>query len=337
MGIKFGINGFGRIGRVALRAAMKQEDFDCVAINDHKAPKQLAYLYKFDSVHGKYEGSVDYTDDSLIIDGREIKVFTSSDPAEIPWGSVGVEYILECTGKFTKAADASRHLLGGAKKVIISAPSKDAPMFVMGVNHDKYDKSMQVVSNASCTTNCLAPLVKIVNDAFGVESGIMTTIHAMTSSQNTVDGRAGKDEWRMGRAASTNMIPATTGAAAAVGKVIPELLGKLTGVAVRVPTVNVSLVDLVVNLKKPATYAEICAEIKRAAENEMKGFFDYTDEPVVSQDFVGSQVGGVFDADAGLSINDKFTKLFAWYDNEWGYTSMALKLIRYMHSVDNAQ
>jgi glyceraldehyde 3-phosphate dehydrogenase len=335
MSIRVGINGFGRIGRVALRAGLKMEGFEFVAINDHKAPKQLAYLYKFDSVHGKYEGTVDYTEDSLIIDGKVIKVFNGNDPAEIPWRDAGAEYILECTGKYTKAADASRHLEGGAKKVVISAPSKDAPMFVMGVNNEKYDKSIKVVSNASCTTNCLAPLVKIINQAFGVETGVMTTIHAMTSSQNTVDGRAGKDEWRMGRAASTNMIPATTGAAAAVGKVIPELNGRLTGVAVRVPTVNVSMVDLVVNLKKPATYDEICREIKRASENEMKDYFEYTDEPVVSSDFVGSTVGGVFDANAGLSVNGTFTKLFAWYDNEWGYTCMALKLIKYIYETDN--
>ncbi len=335
MSIKVGINGFGRIGRIALRAGLQMEGFEFAAINDHKAPKQLAYLYKFDSVHGKYEGTVDYTDDSLIIDGKAIRVFNFNDPGEIPWGSAGAEYILESTGKYTKAGDAARHLAGGAKKVVISAPSKDAPMFVMGVNHETYDKAIKVVSNASCTTNCLAPLAKILNDAYGIEAGIMTTIHAMTSSQNTVDGRAGKDEWRMGRAASTNMIPATTGAASAVGKVIPELLGKLTGVAVRVPTVNVSLVDLVVNLKNPASYEEICAEIKRASENEMKGYFEYTEEPVVSSDFVGSTVGGVFDATAGLSINERFTKLFAWYDNEWGYTSMALKLIKYIYETDH--
>lgn len=335
MSIRVGINGFGRIGRVALRAGLKMEGFEFVAINDHKAPKQLAYLYKFDSVHGKYEGTVDYTEDSLIIDGKVIKVYNGNDPAEIPWRDAGAEYILECTGKYTKAADAVRHLEGGAKKVVISAPSKDAPMFVMGVNNEKYDKSIKVVSNASCTTNCLAPLVKIIDRAFGIETGVMTTIHAMTSSQNTVDGRAGKDEWRMGRAASTNMIPAATGAAAAVGKVIPELNGRITGVAVRVPTVNVSMVDLVANLKKPATYEEICKEIKRASENEMKDYFEYTDEPVVSSDFVGSTVGGVFDANAGLSVNSTFTKLFAWYDNEWGYTCMALKLIKYIYETDN--
>lgn len=335
MGIKVGINGFGRIGRLALRAGIKAENFDFVAVNDHKAPKQLAYLFKYDSVHGKYDGTVEYTDDSLIINGKQIKVFNCSDPGEIPWGSVGVEYVLESTGKYTKIEDASKHLAGGAKKVVVSAPSKDAPTFVMGVNHEQYDSSMTVVSNASCTTNCLAPLVKIIDDKFGVESGVMTTVHAMTASQNTVDGKAGKDEWRIGRASSVNMIPASTGAAKAVGKVIPSLNGKLTGIAIRVPTVDVSLVDFVANLKTPATYEEICAEIKRATENEMKDYFGYTDEMVVSTDFVGITVGGVFDAQAGLSVTDRFTKLFAWYDNEYGYTCMALKLIEYMYKKDN--
>ncbi|MBO4331365.1 MAG: type I glyceraldehyde-3-phosphate dehydrogenase [Oscillospiraceae bacterium] len=335
MGIKVGINGFGRIGRLALRAGLKMGSLDFVAVNDHKPPKQLAYLFKFDSVHGKYGGTVDYTDDSLIIDGKEIKVFNCGDPAEIPWKSAGVEYVLESTGKYTKTEDASKHLVGGAKKVVVSAPSKDAPTFVMGVNHEQYDPSMKVVSNASCTTNCLAPLAKIINDRFGIENGVMTTVHAVTASQNTVDGKAGKDEWRIGRASAVNMIPASTGAAKAVGKVIPELNGKLTGVAVRVPTVDVSLVDFVVNLKTPATYDEICAEVKRASDNEMKPYFGYTDEMVVSSDFVGSEVGGVFDAKAGLSVTDRFVKIFAWYDNEYGYTCMALKLLEYIYKRDN--
>lgn len=335
MDVKAGINGFGRIGRLALRASLKMGNFDFAAINDHKAPKQLAYLFKFDSVHGKFSGTVDYTDDSLIIDGKKIRVFNCSDPAEIPWKSAGVEYVLESTGKYTKTEGASRHLMGGAKKVVISAPSKDAPTFVMGVNHESYDPSMTTISNASCTTNCLAPLAKIIDDKFGIENGVMTTIHSVTSSQNTVDGRAGKDDWRFGRASSVNMIPASTGAAKAVGKVIPKLNGKLTGTAVRVPSVDVSLVDFSVNLMTPASYEEICAEVKRAAENEMKPYFGYTDEMMVSCDFIGSEVGGVFDANAGIGVTDRFAKLFAWYDNEYGYTCMCLKLMEYICKRDN--
>ncbi len=335
MSINVGINGFGRIGRLAIRAGKELGGFSFKAINDHKQPKQLAYLFKYDTVFGRYPGEVTYTDDSIIIDGEKIRVFNCNDPSEIPWGSMGAEYIVESTGKFKKLKDASRHLEGGAKKVVVTAPSDEAPTFVMGVNHQNYTKDMTVVSNASCTTNCLAPLAKILQDAYGIRNGVMTTIHAMTTSQNTVDGRPPKDDWRMGRAGSGNLIPTSTGAAKAVGKVLPELKGKLTGVAVRIPTLDVSMVDLVVNLEKPATYEEVCAEIKRASENEMKPYFGYTDDPLVSSDFVGITVGGVFDAKAGLAVDGQFMKLFAWYDNEYGYTCMAMKLIKHMYEVDH--
>ena len=335
MSINVGINGFGRIGRLAIRAGKELGGFSFKAINDHKQPKQLAYLFKYDTVSGRYPGEVTYTDDSIIIDGEKIRVFNCNDPSDIPWGSMGAEYIVESTGKFKKLKDASRHLEGGAKKVVVTAPSDEAPTFVMGVNHLDYTKDMTVVSNASCTTNCLAPLAKILQDAYGIRNGVMTTIHAMTTSQNTVDGRPPKDDWRMGRAGSGNLIPTSTGAAKAVGKVLPELKGKLTGVAVRIPTLDVSMVDLVVNLEKPATYEEVCAEIKRASENEMKPYFGYTDDPLVSSDFVGITVGGVFDAKAGLAVDGQFMKLFAWYDNEYGYTCMAMKLIKHMYEVDH--
>ena len=335
MSINVGINGFGRIGRLAIRAGKELGGFSFKAINDHKQPKQLAYLFKYDTVFGRYPGEVTYTDDSIIIDGEKIRVFNCGDPSEIPWGNTGAEYIVESTGKFKKLKDASRHLEGGAKKVVVTAPSDEAPTFVMGVNHLGYTKDMTVVSNASCTTNCLAPLAKILQDAYGIRNGVMTTIHAMTTSQNTVDGRPPKDDWRMGRAGSGNLIPTSTGAAKAVGKVLPELKGKLTGVAVRIPTLDVSMVDLVVNLEKPATYEEVCAEIKRASENEMKPYFGYTDDPLVSSDFAGITVGGVFDAKAGLAVDGQFMKLFAWYDNEYGYTCMAMKLIKHMHEVDH--
>ncbi|MBR4702305.1 MAG: type I glyceraldehyde-3-phosphate dehydrogenase [Oscillospiraceae bacterium] len=335
MSINVGINGFGRIGRLAIRAGKELGGFSFKAINDHKQPKQLAYLFKYDTVFGRYPGEVTYTDDSIIIDGEKIRVFNCGDPSEIPWGNTGAEYIVESTGKFKKLKDASRHLEGGAKKVVVTAPSDEAPTFVMGVNHLGYTKDMTVVSNASCTTNCLAPLAKILQDAYGIRNGVMTTIHAMTTSQNTVDGRPPKDDWRMGRAGSGNLIPTSTGAAKAVGKVLPELKGKLTGVAVRIPTLDVSMVDLVVNLEKPATYEEVCAEIKRASENEMKPYFGYTDDPLVSSDFAGITVGGVFDAKAGLAVDGQFMKLFAWYDNEYGYTCMAMKLIKHMYEVDH--
>ena len=335
MSINVGINGFGRIGRLALRAGLQQGGFHFAAINDHKPPKQLAYLFKYDSVFGRYPGTVTYTENSILVDDMEIRVFNENDPGEIPWQSVGADYIIESTGKFKKIKDASRHLQGGAKKVVVTAPSDDAPTFVMGVNNKIYTPDMQVVSNASCTTNCLAPMVKILDDAFGVKRGIVTTVHSATTSQNTVDGKAPKSDWRMGRAFATNMIPTSTGAAKAVGKVIPHLNGLLTGVAIRVPTLDVSLVDLVATLREPASYDVICAEMKRASENEMKEYFGFTDEPLVSTDFIGLTVGGVFDAGAGLSVDEHFTKLFAWYDNEYGYASMTMKLVRYMYEIDH--
>ena len=334
MDVNVGINGFGRIGRLAIRAGMQQGGFRFTGINDHKEPKLLAYLLKYDSVFGRYPGEVSHTDTSIIIDGNEIPVFNCNDPGEIPWGSVGAEYIIESTGKFKKTADAARHLTGGAKKVLITAPGKDCPNFVYGVNSDQYRSEMAVVSNASCTTNCLAPMAKIIHNAYGLRRGIMTTIHAVTTNQNTVDGKPPKDDWRMGRASSVNFIPTSTGAAQAVGKVIPDLNGKLTGVSIRVPTLDVSLVDLTAELEQPATYEEICAEIRRATREEMKDSFAYTDEPLVSTDFLGITVGGVFDAYAGLSIDPHFAKLFAWYDNEYGYTSMAMKMLRHMFEVD---
>ena len=335
MNVNVGINGFGRIGRLAIRAGMQLGGFSFAAINDHKSPDLLAYLFKYDSVFGRYPGEVSHDDHGIIIDGKHIPVFNCSDPGEIPWGDAGAEYIVESTGKFKKTADAARHLNGGAKKVLITAPGKDCPNFVYGVNSDDYRPEMQVVSNASCTTNCLAPLAKIIHNAYGLRRGIMTTIHAVTTNQNTVDGKPPKDDWRMGRASSVNFIPTSTGAAQAVGKVIPELNGKLTGVSIRVPTLDVSLVDLTAELEKPATYEELCAEIKRACDNEMKEYFGYTDEPLVSTDFTGISVGGVFDANVGLAVDDKFMKLFAWYDNEYGYTCMAMKLIKYMYEVDH--
>ncbi len=337
MNVRVGINGFGRIGRLAIRAGIQQGGFDFAAINDHKAPKQLAYLFQYDSVFGKYPGEVSYTDKCIVIDGKEIPVFNCNDPGEIPWGSAGADYIVESTGKFKKTADAARHLEGGAKKVLITAPGKDCPNFVYGVNSDTYRPDMAVVSNASCTTNCLAPLAKIIQNAYGLRRGIMTTVHAVTTNQNTVDGRPPKDDWRMGRASSGNMIPTSTGAAQAVGKVIPELNGKLTGVAIRVPTLDVSLVDLTAELEKPASYEEICGEILRATQGEMKDSFGYTDEPLVSSDFVGITVGGVFDANAGRSVDAHFAKLFAWYDNEYGYTCMAMKMLKHMFETDQGK
>ena len=322
MNVNVGINGFGRIGRLAIRAGMQLGGFSFAAINDHKSPDLLAYLFKYDSVFGRYPGEVSHDDHGIIIDGKHIPVFNCSDPGEIPWGDAGAEYIVESTGKFKKTADAARHLEGGAKKVLITAPGKDCPNFVYGV------------SNASCTTNCLAPLAKIIHNAYGLRRGIMTTIHAVTTNQNTVDGKPPKDDWRMGRASSVNFIPTSTGAAQAVGKVIPELNGKLTGVAIRVPTLDISLVDLTAELEKPATYEDICGEILRATQGEMKDSFGYTDEPLVSTDFLGITVGGVFDAYAGLSIDEHFAKLFAWYDNEYGYTCMAMKMLKHMFEVD---
>ena len=330
MSIKIGINGFGRIGNLSFQAALNKEGVEVVAINDpFITADYMAYMIKFDTVHGKFEGEVSSEEGKLIVNGKEIKVYNQMDPKDIPWGEDGVEYVLECSGVFTTIEKANAHLEAGAKKVIISAPSKDAPMFVMGVNQDKYTPDMNIISNASCTTNCLAPLAKIINDSFGIKDGLMTTVHSITATQKTVDG-ASKKDWRGGRAASANIIPSTTGAAKAVGKVIPELSGKLTGMAFRVPTVDVSVVDLTCNLEKPATYEEICEAVKCASENELKGILEYVDEPLVSSDFIHDAHTSIFDAKAGIQLTDTFVKLVAWYDNEWGYSNKLVDLAIYI-------
>ena len=335
MSIKIGINGFGRIGNLAFQAALEKKEVEVVAINDpFITADYMAYMVKYDTVHGRFEGTVEGKDNELVVNGKSIKVFNEMEPKNIPWGELGVEYVLECSGVFTTTEKANGHLEGGAKKVIISAPSKDAPMFVMGVNNETYDPSMNIVSNASCTTNCLAPLAKIINDKFGIKEGLMTTVHSTTANQKTVDG-ASKKDWRGGRAASANIIPSSTGAAKAVGKVIPSLNGKLTGMSFRVPTVDVSVVDLTCNLEKPATYEEICAEVKRASENEMKGIVEYVDEPVVSSDFIHDAHTSIFDSEAGIQLTDTFVKLVAWYDNEWGYSNKLVDLLIYISSVDH--
>ncbi|XP_014241755.1 glyceraldehyde-3-phosphate dehydrogenase-like [Cimex lectularius] len=330
---KLGINGFGRIGRLVLRAAV-EKGVEVVAINDpFLGVDYMAYLFKYDSTHGRYKGSVEVKDDCLVVDGKKMQVFQEKDPKNIPWGKAGATYVVESTGVFTTVDKAKAHLEGGAKKVVISAPSADAPMFVVGVNLDKYDPSMTVVSNASCTTNCLAPLAKVVHDNFGIEEGLMTTVHATTATQKTVDGPSGK-LWRDGRGASQNIIPAATGAAKAVGKVIPELNGKLTGMAFRVPVANVSVVDLTVRLVKEASYDDIKAKVKAAAEGPLKGVLGYTEDEVVSSDFCGDSRSSVFDAKAGLQLNKKFVKLVSWYDNEYGYSSRVVDLVKFMSSKD---
>ncbi len=332
MSIKVGINGFGRIGNLAFQAALKKKEVEVVAINDpFITADYMAYMVKYDTVHGKFDGEVSSKENTLIVNGREIKVYNEMDPHNIPWGKDGVEYVLECSGVFTTLEKAQAHIDAGAKKVVISAPSKDAPMFVMGVNNDKYESSMNIVSNASCTTNCLAPLAKVLNDNFGIKEGLMTTVHATTATQKTVDG-ASKKDWRGGRAAAANIIPSSTGAAKAVGKVIPELNGKLTGMSFRVPTVDVSVVDLTCNLEKPATMEEICAAMKKASENELKGIMEYVEDPVVSSDFISDPHTSIFDATAGISLTDTFVKLVAWYDNEWGYSNKLVDLAIYMAS-----
>ena len=332
MSVKVGINGFGRIGTLAFQAALNKEEVEVVAINDPFVEADyMAYMTKFDTVHGRFNGEVSSKDGVLIVNGKEIKVYNEMDPKNIPWGELGVEYVLECSGVFTTLEKAQAHIDAGAKKVIISAPSKDAPMFVMGVNNDKYTPDMNIVSNASCTTNCLAPLAKVINDNFGIKDGLMTTVHATTATQKTVDG-ASKKDWRGGRAAAANIIPSSTGAAKAVGKVIPELNGKLTGMAFRVPTVDVSVVDLTCNLAKPATMEEICAVVKKASENEFKGIIEYVDEPVVSSDFIHDAHTSIFDATAGIQLTDTFVKLVAWYDNEWGYSNKLVDLACYIAS-----
>jgi len=331
--MKIGITGFGRIGRLVFRAAYGR-GIEVAAINDLMDPDYIAYMLKYDSIHGRFKHDVSHTDNSLIVDGKSIRTFSEMDPAAIPWQDYGVDYLVDATGVFTSTAKAAAHLKTGVKKVILTSPSSDVPMFVMGVNQEKYDSSMDIVSNASCTTNCLAPIAKVLNDKWGIDSGLMTTVHSTTATQKTVDGLSKKD-WRGGRAASVNIIPSSTGAAKAVGKVIPELNGKLTGMSMRIPTLNVSVVDLTVNLEKPAKYAEICAEMKRAAENELKGILAYTDEDVVSTDFNGDPHTSIFDAKAGIQLTDTFVKVVAWYDNEWGYSNKVLDLTEYVYSVDN--
>ena len=333
MSIKIGINGFGRIGNLAFQAALKKEEVEVVAINDpFISADYMAYMVKYDTAHGRFDGEVSNKDEhTLVVNGKEIKVYNEMDPANIPWGKDGVDYVLECSGVFTTMEKAEAHLKGGAKKVIISAPSKDAPMFVMGVNNETYDPSMNIVSNASCTTNCLAPLAKVINDNFGIVDGLMTTVHSTTATQKTVDG-ASKKDWRGGRAASANIIPSSTGAAKAVGKVIPELNGKLTGMSFRVPTIDVSVVDLTCNLAKPTTMEEICKVMKHASENEMKGIIEYTEDAVVSSDFLGDSHTSIFDATAGIGLTDTFVKLIAWYDNEWGYSNKLVDLAVYIAS-----
>ena len=332
MSVKIGINGFGRIGNLSFQAALAKEGVEVVAINDPFIDAEyMAYMTKFDTVHGRFNGTVESKDGVLVVNGKEIKVYNEMDPHNIPWGEIGVDYVLECSGVFTTMDKAQAHIDAGAKKVIISAPSKDAPMFVMGVNNETYDPSMNIVSNASCTTNCLAPLAKVINDNFGIKDGLMTTVHSTTATQKTVDG-ASKKDWRGGRAAAANIIPSSTGAAKAVGKVIPSLNGKLTGMSFRVPTVDVSVVDLTCNLEKPTTMEEICKVMKHAAENEMKGIIEYTDEAVVSSDFINDKHTSIFDATAGIQLTDTFVKLVAWYDNEWGYSNKLVDLAYYIAS-----
>ena len=337
MAIKVGINGFGRIGRLVFRAGLNNPNIEFVGVNDpFMTPDYCAYMLKYDSVHGRYNGDVKVTENSIIVEGKEVKFYAEKDPANIPWASCGAEYVVDSTGVFTTSEACQAHIKGGAKKVVISAPAKDkeTPTFVMGVNHDKYTKDMTVVSNASCTTNCLAPLVKVVHEKFGIKEGLMTTVHATTGTQKTVDGPSKKD-WRGGRAAAGNIIPSSTGAAKACALVIPEMKGKLTGMSMRVPTLDVSVVDLTVSLEKATTYEEICAALKEASQGELKGILGYTDEMVVSSDFVGDPHTSIFDEKAGIMLNDHFVKLVSWYDNEWGYSIKVLMLIEHMAEVDH--
>lgn len=336
MAIKFGINGFGRIGRLVFRASVDNPNVECVGINDLLDVDYIAYMLKYDSTHGPFKGTVDVKDGALVVNGKTIRVTSERSPADLKWGDVGAEYVIESTGLFLDAAKCQGHLDAGAKKVIMSAPSKDStPMFVMGVNQDAYTKDMQFVSNASCTTNCLAPITKVLNDKFGVVKGLMTTVHATTATQKTVDGPSMKD-WRGGRGAGQNVIPSSTGAAKAVGKVIPELNGKLTGMAFRVPTANVSVVDLTCILAKATNYDEIKAAMKEAADGPLKGILGYTEDAVVSSDFIGDARTSIFDADAGIMLDETFVKVVSWYDNEWGYSNKCLMLMEHMAKVDNA-
>ena len=336
MSIKVGINGFGRIGRMVMRCCLNHPNIEIVGINDLCPADYLAYMLKFDTMHGKFQGEVSAEGNNIVVNGKSIPVFAERDPANLPWAKVGAEYVIESTGLFLTKEKAAGHIAAGAKHVVMSAPSKDdTPMFVMGVNQDTYTSDMQFVSNASCTTNCLAPIAKVLHDNFGITDGLMTTVHSTTATQKTVDGVSLKD-WRGGRAASGNIIPSSTGAAKAVGKVIPSLNGKLTGMSMRVPTLDVSVVDLTVNLAKPAAYEEICQAMKDASEGELKGVLGYTEDPVVSSDFIGDPRTSIFDAKAGIALTDTFVKVVAWYDNEYGYATKAVELMRYMDTVDNS-
>ncbi len=330
MAIKIGINGFGRIGRLFFRAALNNPKVEVVGINDPFIDAEyMVYMLKYDTVHGRFKGTAEVRDGKLVVNGKAINVYAAMKPEEIPWAACGAEYVLESTGVFTEIEKAKAHLKAGARKVLISAPSKDAPMFVMGVNHTAYKPDMDIVSNASCTTNCLAPLAKVMHDTFGIVEGLMTTVHATTATQKTVDGPSKKD-WRGGRGAAFNIIPSSTGAAKAVGKVIPDLNGKLTGMSFRIPTADVSVVDLTCRLAKPAKYEAIKDAMKKAAAGPMKGILAYTEDKVVSSDFIGESCTCVFDADAGIALNDNFVKLVAWYDNEWGYSNKCVDLIVHM-------
>lgn len=332
MAIRIGINGFGRIGRLVFRSAMKQEDVTIVGINDLLDIDHLAYLLKYDSVHGKYEGTVEVSGNDLVVDGQTVRITAERDPSAIGWGDLNTDVVAECTGIFTTLEKAQAHIEGGAKKVVISAPSADAPMFVMGVNHNEAEASQTIVSNASCTTNCLAPVAKVLNDHFGIEEGLMTTVHATTATQFTVDGPSKKD-FRGGRSALINIMPASTGAAKAVTKVIPSLVGKLTGMAFRVPTANVSVVDLTVKLKKETSYEEIKKVMKQHADTDMKNILGYTEDNVVSQDFVGDVRTSVFDAGAGMELNPQFFKIISWYDNECGYSNKLIDLAKHINQL----
>lgn len=333
--VKIGVNGFGRIGRLVTRVTLGRDDVEVVAINDPFIDVEyMRYMLQYDTIHGPLNADIKVVDGGLEINGNFIKVTNCKEPSEIPWRDSGAEYVIESSGVFTTMEKAAAHFNGGAKKVIISAPSADAPMFVMGVNNDKYTKDINIVSNASCTTNCLAPLAKVVNDNFGIVEGLMTTVHSTTATQKTVDGPSKKD-WRGGRAATYNIIPSSTGAAKAVGKVIPELQGKLTGMSFRVPTLDVSVVDLTCRLAKPATYDDIVLAIKHACDNGMKGIMSWTEDAVVSSDFISDPHTSIFDVKAGISLNDNFVKLVAWYDNEWGYSNKTVDLVVHMAKVDN--
>lgn len=332
--IKVGINGFGRIGRLVFRAAQKRNDIQIVGINDLIDVDYMAYMLRYDTVHGQFDGTIEVKDGKLVVNGNAIRVTAEKNPADLKWNEIGAEYIVESTGLFLSKDKAQGHIDAGAKYVVMSAPSKDdTPMFVCGVNTDKYVKGTQFVSNASCTTNCLAPIAKVLNDKFGITDGLMTTVHATTATQKTVDGPSAKD-WRGGRAAAGNIIPSSTGAAKAVGKVIPELNGKLTGMSMRVPTLDVSVVDLTVNLAKPAKYDEICKAMKDASEGELKGILGYTEDAVVSSDFLGDARTSIFDAKAGIALTDTFVKVVSWYDNEWGYSNKVLELVAHMAKVN---